>query len=314
MKNLLIAFVTFVVCLLVLEGGLRIKNLNMQNYHIEMWKYSNTLKFRSDDPVLGHEHRTNTTAVLQSIDIRTNSYGMRGAEPQNRDDVARRILFIGSSITLGWGVAEEDTMSVLLDNAFGPDVEVLNAGVGNYNAVRYIHAFLKSGKELQPTDIVIHYFVNDAEKLDRGRDSWILRNSQLAVMGWILVQRVNAMIGGGDLVSHYQEVYAEDAAGFQEAQATFVELFAYADENDIRLYFSMVPDVHNLQNYAFGFIHEKMKTVVEAQGMTFIDLLPAFDGVTVPQAVWAMPGDPHPNALGHQLMADYLFPLLDLKE
>jgi lysophospholipase L1-like esterase len=26
--------------------------------------------------------------------------------------------------------------------------------------------------------------------------------------------------------------------------------------------------------------------------------------------VWAMPGDPHPNALGHELMAKALLPLL----
>jgi lysophospholipase L1-like esterase len=29
-----------------------------------------------------------------------------------------------------------------------------------------------------------------------------------------------------------------------------------------------------------------------------------------PQELFAMPGDPHPNALGHRLMADAIFPIL----
>lgn len=310
MKNALVVIITLLISVVLLEVGLRVKNLNMRNYDIEMWKYSKELKFRSDDPVLGHEHVKNDTAVLQSTEFRTNSFGMRGAEP--RDDADRRILFLGSSITLGWGVAEEDTMTVLLDEALGTETEVLNAGIGNYNAVRYIHAFLKSGKVLEPTDIVVHYFVNDAEKLDQGRDSWLLRNSQLAVMGWIMVQRINAMFSGGDLVSHYQAVYAEDAPGYREAREALADLANYAAENDVRLYFTMVPDVHNLADYKFGFIHDKMKSVADGLGVPYIDLLPAFKGITDPQEVWAMPGDPHPNAMGHRLMAEYLKPRLDL--
>ena len=314
MKNSIITFVILVICTLTLEAGLRIKNLGMRNYDIEMWKYSNALKFRSNSVILGHEHKKNETAILQSVEIRTNSLGMRGDEPRNWDTIRRRVLFIGSSITLGWGVPEEDTMTVLLDEALGSDTEVLNAGIGNYNAVRYIRAFLQSGKNLSPSDIVVHYFVNDAEKLDQGRDSWILRNSQLAVMGWILSQRFKAMINGGDLVRHYESAYAETAPGFIEMQAALADLNAYAKEKEIRLYFVMVPDIHNLMNYAFGFIHKKMKTIVEDQGMTFIDLLPAFDGINDPQEVWAMPGDPHPNALGHHIMADYLLPHFELPE
>ena len=190
---------------------------------------------------------------------------MRGADPKAAEDIKRRVLFLGSSITLGWGVQEDQTMTFLLDSMLGPDTEVLNAGIGNYNTVRYVHAFLKSGKELAPTDVVVHYFVNDAEALERGRDNWILRNSQLAVMSWILSQRAKVLISGKDLVSHYQEVYAEDAQGFKDARSELARLQAYAKDNNIRLYFSMVPDVHNLQSYEFGFIHEKMKLVAESQ-------------------------------------------------
>ena len=44
-------------------------------------------------------------------------------------------------------------------------------------------------------------------------------------------------------------------------------------------------------------------------GYIYIDLLPAMRG-RPPQDLFAMPGDPHPNALGHQLMADAIFPVI----
>jgi hypothetical protein len=32
-----------------------------------------------------------------------------------------------------------------------------------------------------------------------------------------------------------------------------------------------------------------------------------------PEQLWAMPGDPHPNAFGHELMANAIFPVLARK-
>jgi lysophospholipase L1-like esterase len=52
-----------------------------------------------------------------------------------------------------------------------------------------------------------------------------------------------------------------------------------------------------------------MKRVAAELGYTYVDLLGAF-GTLTPEQVWAMPGDPHPNALGHKLMADAIIPVL----
>ena len=55
-----------------------------------------------------------------------------------------------------------------------------------------------------------------------------------------------------------------------------------------------------------------MLKIAAADGYAVVDLLPAF-GKLPPEQVWAMPGDPHPNALGHRLMADAVYPLLSQK-
>ena len=71
----------------------------------------------------------------------------------------------------------------------------------------------------------------------------------------------------------------------------------------------MTPDVHNLVDYKLTFVHDLMRQIAVRQGYAYIDLLPAMLG-RPPQDVFAMPGDPHPNALGHELMANAIFPVL----
>jgi lysophospholipase L1-like esterase len=215
-------------------------------------------------------------------------------------------------VTLGWGVAEDDTMTARLQRMFkadGQDVEVLNAGIGNYNAVRYVERFKKRLADLRPTDIVVHYFLRDAEILDAGRDNALLRNSELAATTWIAFSRYFGMAAEKTLEEHYRDAYRPEAEGYKEMRAALHDLAGYAKAHDIRVYLAMTPDVHDLVDYKFGYIHERMRQVAAEEGFRFVDLLPPMKNLT-PAQLWSMPGDPHPNGLGHRLMAEAIYPAL----
>lgn len=316
-KQLFFSGATFVLSVLIsvfaAEGILRLKNSSMKNYDIEMWRYARELKTPSPQPELGHDHIKNGSAILQSVEVRTNDWKLRGGPVSPRSDVKRRILFLGGSITLGWGVPEGETISSRIELALrekGERVDVLNGGVGNYNAERYVQRFFSELEGLKPTDIVVQYFLRDAEKLDQSSGNWLLRNSELAVTMWIAANRLLNRSGESSLIEHYKQVYRDDQPGFIEMQRQLRQLADYAGKNKIRLYFAMTPDVHNLKDYPFVFIHDKMRAIAQADGYTFVDLLPALSNLS-PEQIWAMPGDPHPNSLGHKLMADALLPVLD---
>ncbi|HTB04953.1 MAG TPA: hypothetical protein VK804_31155 [Bradyrhizobium sp.] len=316
-KNFLYTALLCAASIAVTAGGiellLRIKNSSMKSYDIEMWRYANELKVPSPDPDLGHEHVKNASALLQSVNIRLNEWGLRGG-PVMVPPPKRRILFLGDSITFGWGVPEQDTITARLQQRLrdeGEDVEVLNGGVGNYNAERYIKRFFIQLKALNPTDIVVQYFLRDAEKLDPGGGNILLRNSEFAVTIWIAFTRLANKSGEQSLVDHYKDIYREDQPGYIEMKNQMKMLADYAKVHDIRLYLAMTPDVHDLANYRFGFIHDRMKAIANDLGMRYIDLLPAL-GKRPPEEIWAMPGDPHPNAIAHGLMADALLPVIRL--
>ena len=310
----LLLLLSVAVALCLGEFVVRIKNSSMRNYDIEMWRYGRELKVRSDNPVLGHEHAAAKSAVLQSVNIRINEWGLRGGPVAAPAVGMRRILFLGGSVTLGWGVAEQDTLTERLQRKFAADgeaVEVLNAGIANYNATRYVERFVTRLAGLHPTDIVVHYFLRDAEVLAPAHSNVLLQHSELAATLWIAVTRFSDPAAHQSLEQYYAGLYRPGANGFNQTVAALEKLNQYARSNGIRLYLAVTPHVHDMVDYRFDYVHRMMEQVAADRGIRFIDLLPAMRDLT-PQQLWSMPGDPHPNALGHQRMADALYPALRL--
>ncbi|MDJ0950307.1 MAG: SGNH/GDSL hydrolase family protein [Alphaproteobacteria bacterium] len=303
---------TVAVFLLTAEGLIRVRNWSQTNYHVEMWRYARLLKQPSENPILGHVHVRPSEAFLQKVKIRINSKGLRGGPVAPIRPGQRRILLLGSSIALGWGVDEQDTVAAQLETrlrADSEDVVVFNGGIGNYNAVRYVERYLTMLSDLEPTDIVLLYFINDAEQLESRAGNFLLRNSQLAVTLWIARNRIRGPSGKGDLIEHYRQIYAPDATGHTAMLSAMNRLSVAAAASGTRVYLAVVPDVHDLANYPFGFVHQRMAQVASQFGFTFVDLLPALDGLG-PEDIWALPTDPHPNGLGHRRMAQALYPVL----
>jgi lysophospholipase L1-like esterase len=310
--SIVLLFFSIVVALLLGEGILRLKNSSMTNYDIEMWRYARELKVRSSDPSLDFEHLRNKSAVLQNINIRLNEWGLRGDAVTPVAPGDRRILFLGGSTTLGWGVPEEQTVEKQLETMLagaGLHAQVLNAGVANYNAERYVSRFFKQLTGLNPTDVVVQYFMRDAENLQPGGGNILLRNSELALTLWVAYHRLLDRFETPDLVERYRKIYDPSQPGFVVMMQELKKLAYYAQAHGIRLYFMMIPDVHDLTDYKFAFVHDIMRDFAQHNGYNYVDMLPPMSGLR-PQEIWAMPGDPHPNALGHKLMADAIFPVI----
>jgi len=313
LENAIVFLVTILIMAVALEGFLVFQNKDGKNYDVEMWKYSRSLKKISTKKELGHEHISNHSARLQNVDIRINNLGMRGGEPHLKADT--KIIMLGSSITLGWGVSEELIYPSILKQSLqartNRSIEVFNAGVGNYNTFREVESFFLKYKTLNPDIIVLNYFANDAEILPAPKSNWLLENSQLAVLLWSRLEQIKTKFGVQEsFEEHYKNIYQNDFEGWILTQKSFAKLGKYANDRNIPVVVAMIPDIHNLKNYPFGFIHKKIKKLSEDNGFEFVDLYDSFKNIEKPEEIWAMPGDPHPNAKGHQLIANQLLPVL----
>ncbi len=208
-SSFFLVLITLILSGVAGEIMLRLKNSDQKNYVIEMWRYASILKTISDDPDLGHIHKPGKAAKLQGVEIAINSLGMRGPEIQNHNLDMERVLLLGSSITLGWGVKEDETIRAVLERKLGKKYQVLNGGVGNYNLARSVKNYERRWRDtVRPNIIVLHYFINDAEYLPPSVDNPFFRNSQLAVILYHIFQGL--MQGSLDisaLVKHYKNVY-----------------------------------------------------------------------------------------------------------
>ena len=308
-----VAALAVIVGLLLLEGATRLvfDRRGMQ-YDIEMWKYAKLIKQRSDIAAMAHEHAPNRRATLMGVDVRINSLGLRDREfsPAKPPDV-HRVLVLGDSMTFGWGAAEEDAYPKKLErllNRHGDRYEVINAGVGNYNSVQEVAYFLERGVRLQPDEVVLGFYINDAEPTPSPNTNLLARTSYAYVVASSLVQTLGRQMGLRPTVTQYYDaLYADRQPGWEACREALVELSRVCRKLQIPLWIALIPELHAPnKDYPFKRVHAAVAAIAQHEGVRAIDLLPAFDGVN-PRDLWVSPGDAHPNAAGHDIIARAIY-------
>ena len=293
-----------ITSIIIIEGIIRVVNSDMKNYDIEMWRYANELKIQ--DSILGHNHLKNKSSILQGVEIKLNSEGMRSDEFDIND---KKILFLGSSISLGWGVEQKDSYPEIIQTKLLNDsinYKVLNGSIGNYNTFRYVNNFLLNQTDVEPNVIVINYFINDAETLPINSSNWLIKNSQLFATLTITYKKLFSK-SGFDLKQYYNDLYKNDNQSFLEMKESLNKLSEYSKQRNIAVLLTVIPDIHFLEDYPFETIHKKLKIITEELGFEYHDLLPSLKGIPFNE-LQIIKGDSHPNEKGHSKMAESLYP------
>lgn len=284
------------------------------DFNLEMWKYANELKRVSDDPRIGHEHRPNSTAYLMGADVSISSLGLRSPEfDRVKSSDTLRILMLGDSILFGWGVASDNTISRQLEDQLrvrfpGRRIEVINAGVGNYNTDMAVSYFLAKGKDLAPDIVVLNYFINDTEPTPRYSANVLTKNSYaLIYFGGLFDQMSRAVLGKADWETYYRTLYDPtlNAAGMSLAADAIARLADAARRQNMTTILVNYPELRVLKPYPFDEASHWVKDQAARNGLPYLDLLDSvrdFD----PRKLWVTVPDPHPNAQADRLFAERL--------
>jgi lysophospholipase L1-like esterase len=293
-------------------------------YNVEMVKYATTLKMRDSTGTVSHVHRPSTSAHLMGVEVTLNSLGDRGPELKNPKDANRkRVLVLGSSITLGWGVPFEQTFTSRTEELlntkqpFGPSLsfEFVNAGIGNYNTHFQHTLFARQYPVVKPDLLVLHYFISDVQPRTMGRDSFILKRSFLAAFLFDRWSQVKLRLSGDykDLFTFYRDLYADDSRPWRQTQEEILSMRAATAKDSVPFIVMIVPDIHDLSpGTPYKDLYEKIEVTFRGKGLTTVNTFDAFQrefGGDVSK-LWNQADDPHPNARGHALMADVLYDYL----
>jgi hypothetical protein len=303
--------ISTVVALAFCEIVLRAKHHFIPHYDIEMGKYAKSLKVKVLNEKINHIHKKNESVILQKVLINTNNYGQRNKEINNDilSNYERKFLIIGSSITLGWGVEQSKTFSSRLNDLSkenGKNWIFINGGIGNYNTERYINNYFENWDDLEITDLIINFFVNDTEILTNKKTSFLLKNSHFAVVVWKLINSYKSNLSKENLVNYYRELYENDFIGYKIARQNLIKINNHCKIKKINCYIVNMPDIHQLKPYKLKFINDKMNSFSKSIDLKYFDLLDALQS-TDAKKFWNKYNDPHPNQYAHNLIAIDIF-------
>ncbi|MCC6277597.1 MAG: SGNH/GDSL hydrolase family protein [Oligoflexia bacterium] len=306
-KLSLLGVVSLAILMVIFEMFLRGFYSIFINYDLEMWRYARLLK-RPVNDLRSHIHKPSQMAKLMGVQVKTNSLGMRDDEFDSKNSLAT--LLIGDSFTLGWGVPHEDTFAFRLKTKL-PELcndsthSVLNAGIGNYNSVQQREAYIRQWAKLNPKNLLLFWFINDADPIQRSHESWFFKHSWL---GAFLIQRANQISSFVRTDRRYDHKYRSHYFGpsGEEMRQALSDLAALAKSNQSRLTVIMIPELHKLDPYPFSDIHEHLTHFLRSQGVYVIDTTSALKSLR-PRDLWVSDDDPHPNGLTHGLIAETIF-------
>lgn len=287
-------------------------------YNIEMVKYARALKQPDPRGVVSHVHRPSQRATLMGVEVALNALGNRGPELIDpKPSGTSRVLVLGSSVTMGWGVPFESVFTTVsqqrlnTEQPFGPAVrfEFANAGIGNYSTAFQHELFRAQYPLVKPDLVVLNYFISDVQPRNKGRDNLLLKHSYLAAWGFDRYSQWQFSRQGKDLFSHYAEFYAAGSEPWIAAQRHIRDIRDTLAADGVPLVVMMVPDIHDLSaGSPYQALYAEMERAFRSSGLDVVNTFGAFQqrfGSDV-ASLWIQSDDPHPNAAGHALLADQL--------
>jgi lysophospholipase L1-like esterase len=306
---LLLLLVPLLAFALLGEMALRVYLARNIFYDVEMSRYALTLKVDSPNPLVGHHHKPDAEARLMGVHVRTNGDGFRDDDYPVEKGEKRRVMLLGDSLTLGWGVEKEETFEHLLEqklDAAAP-TEVINLGIGNYNTTQEVNLFIDKGLKYRPDQVVLFYFINDAEPVPQKARFPGLGHSRLITFYWSRIKAARAQVSpdAQDFREYYSALYRDGAVGWERSKAAFLQLKQICEDEGIDLKVVVLPELHELDPYTFAREHEQIMQFLEASGIPALDLAPYFKSEPEPQSLWVSMDDAHPNARAHALIANY---------
>lgn len=134
---------------------------------IHIFEDGKSIPFRLQKNVNNFHHIAYTREFEHYLS--TNSHGTRGKDfSTEKDPDTFRILFIGDSMTFGWGVADDETYPFLIEqklneyarqNALSQKFEVINAAYASGKSFGSYYIYLnESVKSLKPDLAVLNFF------------------------------------------------------------------------------------------------------------------------------------------------------------
>jgi lysophospholipase L1-like esterase len=273
--------------------------------------------------------RPNVRALNAGALFETNAQGLRGRERTlAKPDGVFRIAVVGDSVSMGWGVLEEDTYAARLERALaardrGARYEVINFGLAGLDARGAVDRFHERALPFDPDLVVYGFTLNDLEgdhyrrsQVDPEDFSELFRTRWKLQLWGVLAPRVQGHLDAlwprrGSGVWELDDNYFRNPAAWGELLAALDRLAETARQRDSCGVVLIHPWLHFLNAlHPYHRHYQAVSAAAVARGLFSISPIEAFLG-RKDRALWVCGDDPHPGAEAHALLAQELLRGLD---
>lgn len=263
------------------------------------------------DPELFYRHRSSFRAEYAGVEYAFNELGFRGESLVPKVAGEFRILFVGDSVTLGWGVAATDSFVQRVAGLLGAgdrEVRAINGGCGSYNSAQELAFTQRYVPALAPDLVVLTYVENDAEAHPGTFDP----RARVALAGKSPPEQLRLLAGGSWVYRLFEHVllhggdqhsaFAVRGADWNRSFEAVGAMARTCREHGVA--FAVV--VWRLESSPFSdSILAQVREVGRSEGFPVGDAAEAFAGEAVSDLVIS-PIDTHPNRAAHERLAGYL--------
>ena len=307
MGRLALALISLALFVALGESVTRFLDRGGALYDVETHRYARLLTRPA--PEVHHLQVPGASAVLQGVDVRINSHGLRDREFAYTPPAGvKRLLLMGDSVTFGWGVAQDLVYAKVCERELAKSgrYEVIDAAVVNHTTARMLAFYRQELYKYGAPVVLVAFFINNAnEAPDSWVRAWLDTPLELPVFLYSRLRRVTAR--GPDFDTLHRQLYAPENPLYQAFAARLTAFIRELAAQGKQVIVINVPDAAHLDEpvYRYQSITDTVLGLARTAGAQTIDLYPAVRGMAAPTIVNSAE-DRHPNAEGHRRMGVYL--------
>ena len=239
--------------------------------------------------------------------------------------------FLVTSVTFGFGVADgnarfTDLLAARLDrtSAEGRRYYVYNAGISGTEPTRWIGYLQKLMPSYRPNIVFAVFFLRDGTNICT---SLVCFNGKIAALrakyasGLLskysyVARALEDRAVADEFNSQYEALLRNSYVGseietatWRREQTSLLALASICRDNGIPFHIVLFPVLMSLDHYPFDAVEAEISRFAGDHFIPSFSLTPGFRNRRSAD-LWVGPGDQHPNARGHRIAADTLYPYL----
>jgi lysophospholipase L1-like esterase len=317
LQSLALAVVSFVLAVGLAEAGFRILSARGVLSAEEIWRAQNE----------------GGALQLEQIEIDGLRFSEEAIPEHACADDVKRLLFLGDSFTVGWGLSERkerftDLVEAALDTELRSQghggLHVFNASVGGTNPLQWASYLKALLPVVQPDAVVAVFFLRSGTTLAtslaanrkhidpiraRYAEKPFYGSSALATFFW-------NRLAWRDYTDFFKKKMEDSYLGSREQRLMWLiqrryllEIADSCEMQSIPFHLVIFPLLFDLDHYEFLDVEAEIERFATGHGIPVHSLTPGFLG-RIDHEFWVANNDQHPNAEGHRIAAETLLPYL----